>query len=91
MEGRCNFEFWYDVAEYANANWKYKGTPKEIAMAAFEYRECWQISLHQHNLEYTLCKLCTQLKEDADNGDADAKRFFDTIMAKANKYIWEVK
>lgn len=75
-----NFGFWYDVAEYANANWRYKGTPKEIAENAFEYWCEWKGSLDSDKVTANLDSLMHQLHEDYCNGSAEAIKLLETIV-----------
>ena len=66
------YEFWYDVAEYANEAWRGFFTPREIAINAYEYMCEWEANMEGNNIK----ELIAQLEED---GSEKAKEFLDEI------------
>lgn len=84
-----DYGFWYDVAEYANENWKGGFTPKEVAENAYVYLLEWQMSLMNHKVTYQLKSLIELLREDVINGSEEAKEFLDTINEQIT--LWKLE
>lgn len=74
------YTFWYDVAEYGNANWKGSFTSKEIAENAYEYLCEWETTLKECKVSSGIDTLMHQLHEDYCNGNIEALQLLDTIV-----------
>lgn len=59
-----NYEFFYDIAEYGNANWKGCFTPKEIACNAYDYLVEFESSKARETITSVIQELCKLLAED---------------------------
>lgn len=59
-----NYEFFYDIAEYGNANWKGCFTPKEIACNAYDYLVEFEASKARETITSVIQELCKLLAED---------------------------
>ena len=79
------FEFCYDIAEYMSKVNRGKFTPRELAIAAYEYKCDWVDSLKIHNATCGLVGLITILKENANEGDDEAKEILEEIEYSMNK------
>ena len=58
------YEDFYDIAEYCNANWKGCFSPKEIACNAYEYLCAFEESKASQEPSDTIKKLAKLLAED---------------------------
>ena len=60
------YDFFYDIAEYGNANWKGKFTPKEIACYAYDYLIEFEGSKKKgsYHISLTIQELLRLLDED---------------------------
>lgn len=76
----------YDIAEYANENWKGSFTPKEIACNAHEYYEDFVWSKANNKVACTIQDLLENLEEDARNmtDNEDVKEWIKQIKAELN-------
>ena len=74
------FELFYEVAEYANENWRGKMSPREVAVNAYVYTIEMEYSLKHEEMSRTLCELLNQLKVDSYNGSETAAELIDRIM-----------
>lgn len=74
-----DFGFWYDVAEYANENWKGKFTPREIAENAYEYLCEWEATVSEGEIVWNINELLHLLDEDYRNGNDKALELSNTI------------
>lgn len=59
-----NFEFFYDIANYGNENWKGGFSPKEVANNAYEYLCEFQASKENEIPTETIKELYKLLIED---------------------------
>lgn len=84
------FEFCYDIAEYMNEVYRGKFTPRELAIAAYEYKCAWMDSLRIHKATYGLVELIAILKENANEGDDEAKEILEEIEYSIKKWKIEV-
>lgn len=84
------FEFCYDIAEYMSKANKGKFTPRELAIAAYDYKCDWTDSLRMHKATYGLVGLITILKENANEGDDEAKEILEEIEYNIKKWKIEV-
>ena len=80
-----DFGFWYDVAEYANENWKGGFSPKEVAENAYEYLCEWEFTMKVGVVTPTIETLMEQLHEDLINGNEKAEEFHDEIKYQLRK------
>lgn len=83
------FEFCYDIAEYMSKVNRGKFTPRELAIAAYEYKCDWTDSLRIHNATCGLVGLIAILKENANEGDDEAKEILEEIKYDCAK--WKIK
>lgn len=73
------FEFFYDVAVYANENWRGKFTPKEIAVNAYLYTQD-ALASTSDTPQGSIVTLIEQLVEDMSNGSKEAERYYDKLL-----------
>lgn len=83
------FELCYDIAEYLGKVNRGKPTARELAIAAYEYKCDWEGSLKIHKATYGLIGLITILKENAKEGDDEAKTILEEIEYVCTK--WKIK
>lgn len=83
------FDFCYDIAEYMGKVNRGKPTARELATAAYEYKCNWMDSLRMHEAVYGLVGLIALLKENANEGDEEAKTYLEEIEYKIN--LWKIK
>lgn len=62
---QMSYSDFYDIAEYGNANWKGKFTPKEVAENAYRYYADFLWSVENKTVSETIKALCKNLAEDA--------------------------
>ena len=72
-----DYGFWYDVAKYANDNWKGCFTEREIAEGAYEYKIEWDTTVENRKVTHTISELLARLGED---GTKEASDFEETIQ-----------
>lgn len=63
------YEDFYDIAEYGNANWKGYFTQKEIACNAYDYKVEYDYSIKQGKPTRIMIELCKLICEDMDYAD----------------------
>lgn len=85
------FEFFYDVATYANENWKGKMSPKEVAYNAYEYTLSYEESKANGKPNAVMESLCEQLLDDAYEcgNNCPADRFYMEIVREGGFYYYE--
>ncbi len=89
-----DYGFFYDVAEYGNANWKGGFSPKEVAENAYEYLCEWEFTMRIGVATSTIETLMEQLHEDLVNGNEKAEEFLDEIkyqLRRMREYDDELK
>lgn len=59
-----DYEFFYNIATYGNANWKGSYTPKEIACNAYDYLVEFEASKARETITSVIQELCKLLAED---------------------------
>lgn len=59
-----DYEKFYTIAEYGNANWKGSFTPKEIACNAYDYKVCFDWSKENDEISFVIKELAALLAED---------------------------
>ena len=65
------YDFFYDIAEYANISWNKNGfTPKEVACGAYEYLLDFKQSCKDREPVGTIAGLLQNLKEDISDPQA---------------------
>lgn len=78
-----DFNFFKELAEYANANWKCKMSESELyenAMVIFHaFTRAKKVGLREDS---ELMSTIQNLKEDSDNGDKKAEEYLSRIMAE---------
>ena len=74
-----NYGFFYDIATYANENWRGKLSPKEVACNAYDYLCEYNVSIEQDKPTYTMQELYNLLEDDCKNGSEEAKEFLEKI------------
>ena len=79
------FEFCYDIAEYMGKANHAKPTPRELAIAAYEYKCDWNDSLRIHKATCGLVGLIAILNE----GDEEAKTILEEIEYNMN--LWKIE
>lgn len=67
-----DYEFFYNIATYGNANWKGSYTPKEVACNAYDYLLEFEKSKNDEKPSHTIKELCELLTED---GSDEAKEW----------------
>ena len=82
-----DYGFFYDVAEYGNANWKGGFSPKEIAIHAYEYKCAWRNSLECHEVNRTIIELLRNLREDKNNLEYATTMDQLYTLRKVNEFI----
>ena len=80
-----DYEFFYNVAVYANENWKGGMSTREIACNAYELLISFEESKANGKLNGTMDSLCVQLFNDACwtdryGNDNDANKYYNAIM-----------
>ena len=63
------YEKFYNIAEYGNANWKGCFSPKEVACNAYDYKVEYDYSIKQGKPTRTMTELCKLICEDMDYAD----------------------
>lgn len=71
----------YDIAEYGNANWKEKFSPKEVAENAYKYLCEFRYSMVSISATYIIQELLQLLDEDGS----------ETALEYANVLRYELK
>ena len=76
----------YDIAEYANANWNGSFTPKEVACNANNYYEDFRWSKANNKVTVDIQDLLENLEEDTRNmpDNEDVKEWIRQIKAELN-------
>lgn len=59
-----DYEFFYNIAEYGNANWKGNFSPKEVACFAYDYLIDFDASKREGKLTELMQRLICLLKDD---------------------------
>ena len=59
-----DYEFFYNIADYGNANWKGAYTPKEVASNAYEYLCAFEESKAKEVITPVIQELAKLLAED---------------------------
>lgn len=77
------YEDFYDIAVYANENWRGKFTQKEIACNAYENLVEFQKSNNSGEATANIQALINALTEDAQNGSKEAEEFLQKIQENA--------
>lgn len=81
---QMSYSDFYDIAEYGNANWKGKFTPKEIAENAYRYYADFLWSVENKTVSETIKTLCKNLAEDArEMPDSEEPKRWLNQMAEA--------
>jgi len=77
-----DYEFFYNVATYANDNWKGKATPKEIACNAYEFLISFEESKATGKTNATMISLLEQLLDDAweQGNGSQADEYYKAIV-----------
>lgn len=70
----------YNIAVYANKNWKCCADMFEMFQAVVDWYEVFQIEPNGHDMK----TLLNNLKEDVDNGSETAKKFYDELSSMIN-------
>lgn len=73
------YEDFYDIAVYANKNWRGKFSQKEIACNAYENLVEYQKSNNSGEATANMQSLINALTEDAQNGSKEAEAFLQKI------------
>lgn len=73
------FDFFYDLTQYANENWRGKFSPREVAEHAYIYTMEMEYSIKDKELSYVIQDLKDQLYEDMRNGSIRAKELYERI------------
>ena len=73
------FGFFYDLAEYANENWRGKFSPREVAEHAYIYTMEMEYAIIHGEQSDIMEDLKEQLYEDIQNGSVRAKELFERI------------
>jgi hypothetical protein len=73
------FGFFYDLAQYANENWRGKFSPREVAEHAYIYTMEMEHSIMHDEPSHTIQDLKDQLYEDMRNGSVRAKELYERI------------
>lgn len=73
------FGFFYDLAQYANENWRGKFSPREVAEHAYIYTMEMEHSIMHDEPSRTIQDLKDQLYEDMRNGSVRAKELYERI------------
>ena len=81
-----DFGFWYDLAKYANDNWKGNFSEREIAISAYEYKCSWDYSIENKAVEFNILVALKNLDEDVVCGNEEAKTFAEQIREEIAWY-----
>ena len=73
-------QFFYDIATYANENWKCYADMDELFQSATAWYESFRFDPNCHDMQ----TLLGNLKEDVDNGSETAKEFYDELIGMIN-------
>lgn len=76
-------KLFYNIAVYANKNWKTCASQYEMFQAVIDWYDAFRIEPNGHDMQ----TLLDNLKEDVDNGGSDAQKFYDEL----NKIIGKVE
>ena len=74
------YDFWYDVAEYADKYWKGNFSAREIAQGAYEYLCEWEFTLEECKVTIVIEQLIRQLYGDWCEGNEEAKGLLESIL-----------
>ena len=77
------YEFFYDLAVYANENWKGNFTPKEIAVNAYLYTCDCQCSTFEEPVG-SMFTLLRNLGEDYNNGSEEEDYYLTQLIEYLN-------
>ena len=81
------FEFFYDIAEYGNENWKGSFSAREIAKTAYTYLYEFVESMVQGKFTHTMNELHRLLCRDWNNASFDAMEFVTEIDLALNNAL----
>lgn len=71
----------YNIAIYANRNWKACASQYEIFQYVIDWYDAFRIEPKGHDIQ----TLLGNLKEDADNGNENAQKFYDELSSMINE------
>lgn len=80
-----DYEFWYDLASYANGAWKGSFTPKEVATNAYNYCTSWSYGWETDGkVSDIIVDLMLMLTED---GSEEANEFLEKIRTEIEREV----
>ena len=74
-------QLFYDIATYANKNWKCCADMSERFQAVVDWYDAFRIEPNGHDMQ----TLLNNLKEDVDNGSSDAQKFYEELIGMINE------
>lgn len=74
-----NYEFFYDLGQYANRNWGGGFSEKDIAGMAYDNLCEWEATVSNGKPTHNMQVLINVLVEDVRNGNEEAKEYLDEI------------
>lgn len=77
-----DYETFYDIAVYANSNWKGSFTQNEVAEFAQEYLSEWEESLKHNEPTHTIKELRVLLIQDLENGSNEVEKWLEQMENK---------
>lgn len=75
-----DLSFFQKLASYSNAHWKCKMTEKELEDSSIEMFHEFTRSKRRGRLSEDMSVLIQNLKEDSENGGAEAKELLNIIL-----------
>jgi len=81
-----DLDFWQDLSDYCNFNWRGKFSDAEIRDTAELYQEEWMLSIKKHILSITINNVLNNLRKDRANGSDEAEKYIIEILRNCDKH-----
>lgn len=81
-----DLDFWQDLSDYCNFNWRGKFSDAEIRDTAELYQEEWMLSIKNHILSITINNVLNNLRKDRANGSDEAEKYIIEILRNCDKH-----
>lgn len=86
MKSPFEYSFWYEIAHYANENWKGNFSERELASFSYDYLESFKDSYKNKNPDKIVGTLVENLYDDMMNGNEEVLDYLEPI---AENTAWE--
>lgn len=81
-----DLDFWQDLSDYCNFNWRGKFSDAEIRDTAELYQEEWLLSIKRQLLSVTINEVLNNLRKDRANGSDEAEKYIIEIIRNCEKH-----